>query len=335
MGSEFFNQVQYGKEPTKGTSVAATRLWIGQMPAIKTDRKPVYPKEHFGMRADAMRSVIHQYLYMNSLSSEHGCFEHLPVLFGCGVKGGVTATQQTTSQGDYLWNFTPSLTGANSPDALTLRMGDDSSAWISEYCMFERIRISGQVAQGQDSSPVSVEADFFGRQIASGSFTAGQASPNLEPMNAKLSRLYLDTSWAGVGGTLVSDVLRTFDIEIITGVHPKFAGSTARTFNSHAEGIISVTGTFTVEGGSSANTIFANQQANTLAVARLELQGSQIGTGLNHRLRIDFSGTYEDASPIASADRGDNLSTFVLHNFYDKTGAKSCQFEVVTDINAY
>lgn len=335
MGSEFFNRVQYGKESTRGTPVAATRLWIGQMPAIKTDRKPVYPKEHFGVRADALRSVIHQYLYVNTLSSEHGCFQHLPVLWGCGLKGGVTATETTGGQGDYAWAFTPSLTAANSPDSLSLRMGDDVQAWISEYVMFERIRISGQVAQGADASPVNVEADFFGRQLATTTFTAGQSGPTLEPLNAKLARLYLDTSWAGVGGTELANALRTFDIEILTGVHPKFSGAATKIFNGHSEGVISVMGTFGIEGGSGANTILANQQAGSLAVARLEINGSQIGSGTSHQLRIDFSGTYEDADPISGADRGDNLSTFVLHGFYNTTGAKSIQVNMTTDINAY
>lgn len=335
MGSEFFNRVQYGKETTRGTSVNATRLFIGQMPAIKTDRKPVYPKEHFGVRADALRSVIHQYLYANTLSTEHGAFEHLPVLFGCGIKGGVTAAEQTGSQGDYLWDFTPSLTGANNPDSLSLRMGDDAQAWLSEYVMFERIRISSQISQGADASPVSIEADFFGRQLATTTFTGGVSGPNLEPLNGKLARLYLDTSWAGVGGTELTNALRNFDIEIITGVHPNFSGSANKYFNAHAEGVISVMGTFGIEGGSAANTILSQQQSNTLRVARLEINGSQIGTGLTHRLRVDFSGTYEDADPINSQDRGDNLATFVLHGFYDKTGAKSMQASVVTDINAY
>lgn len=335
MGSEFFNQVQYGKESTRGTPVAATRLWIGQMPAVKTDRKPVFPQEHFGVRASEFRSVIHQYLYINSLASEHGAFQHLPFLFGCGVKGGVTATETTGGQADYAWAFTPSLTAANSPDAATLRMGDDAQAWISEYCMFERIRISGQVAQGADASPVNVEADFFGRQLATTTFTAGQSGPSLEPLNAKLARLYIDTTWAGVGGTELANLLRTFDIEILTGVHPKFEGSASKTFNSHGEGIISVMGTFGIEGGSTAAAKLALQQAGTFQVARLEINGGQIGSGVNHQLRVDFGGAFEDVTPISGADRGDNLATFVLHDYYDYTAAKKLQLSVITNINAY
>lgn len=334
MGSEFFNQVQYGKETTRGTSVAATQLFIGQMPAIKSDRKPVYPKEHWGVRADSFRSVIHQYLYSNTLSSDHGAFQHLPILFS-SIKGGVTATETTGGQGDYLWDFTPSLTASNSPDSFSLRFGDDNQAYLSEYCMFERIRISGQVAQGMDAAPVRIEADVFGRQIAETTFTGSLAPRVLQPMNAKLSKLYLDTSWAGVGGTLLSNLLRTFDIEILTGVHPKFAGSTAKYFNQYGEGVIGVMGTFGIEAGNSGADIFADHQNNAFRAVRLKLSGDQIGSGSSYDMTLDFGGSFEDATPINGADRGDNLAQFVLRGYYDLTASKLMQLSVTTNHNAY
>jgi len=335
MGSEFFNQMQYGKESPKGTPVAATNMWIGQMPNVKTDRKPTYPKEHFGVRSDAFRSVIHQYLYTNTFAVEHGAFQHLLLPFGIGVKGGVTPVEQTTDQDDYLWDFTPSLLAANNPDAATLRFGDDAQAWLTAYSMCERIRISGQVAQGADASPVNVEWDFFGRELIETTFTAALTPPTLEPLNAKLARLYLDSLWSDVGETELANLLRTFDIEILTGVHPKFEGSAAKTFNGHGEGIIAVMGTFGIEAGSAANDILSAQQAGTFKVARLAIEGGQIGTGDKHLFTLDFGGTFEDATPISGEDRGDNLATFVLHDYYDVVSGLKLQANVVTNRNSY
>lgn len=335
MGSEFFNQVQYGKETTKGTPVAATQMWIGQMQPIKTDRKPAFPKEHFGVRADSFRSVTHQYLYENTLSTEHGAFQHLPFLFS-SLKGGVTPAEQTGGQGDYLWAFGPSMTASNSPDAFTLRFGDDVQAWISEYCMVRKIRISGQIAQGADASPVRLEAEVFGRQIATTSFTGGLSPRTLEPLNAKLARFYLDTSWAGVGGTEIDNVLRSFDIEIIPGVHPKFAGSTSKTFNAHSEGVLAVMGSFTIEGGSDANSFFSAQQSGTFKVGRLNIGGSAIGTGDNYNLSIDWGGVFEDVTPISGSDQGDNLSTFVLKGYADPSSSFDLlDVNLTTNHNSY
>jgi hypothetical protein len=335
MGSRYFSKVQYGKESTRGTAVAATKILLGRVPAVNSDRAPVFPREDVGINAPAVRSIIHQYLYMNTLSTEHGYFQQLPMLFGCGVKGGVTATETTGSQQDYAWAFTPSLTAANSPDSLTIELGDDTQAFESEFCMFERIRISGQVSQGMEASPVTVEGDFFGRQLTPTTFTGAISLPSAEPINAKFSRFYLDTAWSGVGGTEKTNILRGFDVEILTGVHPKFAGSGNRYFNTYGEGLFEITANFTFEGDSNADAIFDAHQANTFQVVRLAINGSQIGTGVNHSLTIDIGGRWESVSPLSSEDRNDNLHSAVLRGHYDATGAKLFQANVVTNVNAY
>lgn len=335
MGSRFFSKMQYGKESTRGMAVAATRILLGRVPAVGTDRTPIFPREDVSIRAASIRSVIHQYLYQNTLSVEHGYFQMLPMIFGCGLKGGVTASETTPSQGDYAWAFTPSLTGANNPDSLTIELGDDVQAFESEYCMFERIRISGAVAQGQDASPVTVEADFFGRQLTPTTFTGALSLPTAEPINAKLSRFYLDTAWSGVGSTEKTNILRGFDIEILTGVHPVFAGSANRYFNTHNEGLIEVNANFTLEGNSDADAIFDAHQANTFQVVRLKISGAQIGSGISHSLSIDIGGKWERVSPLDSEDRDDNLHSAVLRGHYDATGAKLLQVDVVTNQNSY
>jgi hypothetical protein len=337
MGNRFFSKVQYGKETTRGTAVAATKLMLGKVPAVGSDRKPVFPSEDVGINTPAVRSVIHQYLYQNTLSTEHGYFQQMPVLFGCGLKGGVTPTETTPSQLDYLWAQTPSLVSGvdNAQNAMTIELGDDTQAFEAEYAMIERIRISGNVAQGQDASPVSVEADFFARQLTPTTFTPAIALPAAEPMNAKLAQFYLDTTWAGVGGTEKTNILRAFDIEILTGLHPKFSGSGNKYFNEHGQGMISVTANFTLEGTTAADAIFDAQQAKTFQVIRLKVTGSQLGTGTNHSLSIDIGGEWESVSPLSSEDRGDNLHSAVLVGRYDSTGAKMLQVATVTNLASF
>lgn len=335
MGSRFFSKVQYGKESTRGTAVAATKILLARVPQVKSDRMPVFPREDIGVRTSAVRALIHQYLYTNTLTIEHGYFQILPWIFGCGLKGGVTASETTASQADYAWDQTPSLVAANDPDASTIELGDDVQAFEAEYAMFERIRISGQVSQGMEASPVNIEADFFSRQLTPTTFTGALSLPTAESMNAKLSRFYLDTAWSGVGGTEKANILRSFDIEILTGVHPKFAGSGYQYFNTHGEGVIDVTANFTFEGNSDADAIFDAHQAKTFQVARLAVLGPQIGSGVNHSLKIDIGGEWESVVPLSSEDREDNLHSATLHGRYDSTGAKVLQVNTVTNSNAY
>lgn len=339
MGNRFFSIVQYGKESpaSQGTAVPATKKLLGKVPVVQTDRKPVIPDENVGIRARGVRALVHQYLYSNTLTTEHGYFQQMPWILGCGLKGAVTPSEQTPAQADYLWNQTPSLVSGvlNNPDSSTIELGDDTQAFEAEYAMFERIRISGQVSQGMDASPVNVEADFFSRQLTPTTFTPALTLPVAEPMNAKLARFYLDTAWSGIGGTEKTNILRGFDIEILTGVHPKFSGSGNKYFNAHGEGLIMVTANFTLEGLAAANAIFNAQQAVTFQAVRLEINGAQIGTGLTHRLRVDIGGVWESVAPLGGEDRGDNLHTATLVDYYDSTGAKLLQTEVVTNVNSY
>jgi hypothetical protein len=339
MGSRFFSKVQYGKETaaSHGSAVAATKILLGKVPAVSSDRKPVYPNEDVGIRADAVRGVIHQYLYSNTLSIEHGYFQALPWIYGCGLKGNVTPSEVTPAQGDNLWDQTPSLVAgvSNAPDSATIELGDDVQAFEAEYAMFERIRISGQVAQGMDASPISIEADFFSRQLTPTTFTGALSLPVAEPMNAKLSRLYVDTAWSGIGGTEKTNILRGFDIEILTGVHPKFSGSGNKYFNAHGEGLIMVTANFTLEGNSDANAVFTAHQAQTFQAVRFKVGGSAIGSGTPHSHTIDIGGTWESVVPLSSEDRGDNLHTATLRGFYDSTGAKLLQVSTTTNVSSY
>lgn len=336
MGNSFFSVVQYGAESTRGTAVAADRIWGGQASfRIGSDVKPTFIQEQQNVRTLERRVKIYQKLYRNNLTSAHTTFQQLLFPFSCGLKGSITAAEQNPSQADYLWDFTPSLTAANNPESATIELGDDTQFWEAEYCMFDKISLSGSIDQEGGDAPVSLDAGFFGRQLTATTKTAALSLPAGEFMNAKLARLYVDSAWAGVGGTELSNLLRSWQIEILTGVHPDFTGSATNTFNAHKEGIIGVMATVTIEGGSSANTIFGLHEAGTFRVMRLAINGSQIGTGDTHNLTIDIGGFFEQADPIASEDRGDNLSTFVLHGTYDATGAKMLQVNVTTDTNAW
>lgn len=335
MGSSLFDYIQYGGETTRGTAVAATKFWPGQMPKIGTDTKVNRIKEMTATRVSTRRSVAFQKLYRNSLGAKQATFQQLLFPLSCGLKGSVTATETTPAQLDYKWVFTPSLTAANNPEAATIEMGDDVQCWETEYAMFDKISLAGTIDQDGGDAAVSVDAGFFSRQLTATTKTPAIALPSGEFMNAKLARLYLDTAWAGVGGTELANLLRGFQCEILTGLHPDSTGSANKTFNAHKEGEISAMMAFTIEAGSTANAILGYQQNTTFMVARLEIIGSQIGTGVNHKLTVDIGGTIDPVSSIDSEDRGDNLATFTINTDYNTTGAKALQVELITNTNAW
>lgn len=332
-GERCFSKIQYGKEvkTTHGTIIAAQKILLGDVFAVASDRKPNFPQDALGVRMSSMRSIIYQYLAQGTLKISNGYFQALPLLFSCGLKGDVTATMTTALQNDYLWTFTPSLTGDNTPDSLSIEYGDNVQAFVANYCMFSRLKLTGAVAQGQGDSPVNLEGEYFGRQITKQAFTGALSLPTVEPMNAKTARLYVDPSWAAVGTTEQVNSLRKFDVEILTGVHPKFFGTADKFFTTHGAGDIDVKVTLDLEGTDLANLIRDAHVAQSLAVVRLTITGAQIGTGTPHNLTLDVSGFWESVTPLNAEDRGNNITQAILHGTYDPTGAKGLACLVTTN----
>jgi hypothetical protein len=235
-------------------------------------------------------------------------------MFGiCSLDGTITPTEQTPSQSDYLWSIAPSFTAANSPDTLTIETGDDVQAYEIEFCMFDNLKLAGEVNQEGGASPVTGEFGYFGRQVTPTTFTASQAlHPSIELMNAKLSRLYMDTTYAGIGTTEQTSLLRAWELEVMVGNHEKFLGSANKYFETFGEGEIGAMLTLTLEGASGADSIYDLYQAGTERAIRLQVNGSQLGTGLNYRFRWDMYGYFEDVVPLGGESRGNNLHVAIF-----------------------
>lgn len=331
MTSRVFTKFQYGKESTRGTAVAATKMLLAAPKAIPQDRTPRFVEDALGVRAHAVRAAIDQILAEDTLSIPDAYFQCLPMLFSCGLKGNITATETTGGQGDYLWTFLPSMTAANAPDTITLEMGDDTQAYEIEYLFFKRYKIALQVAQGAEASPVSIEADYTGRQVSTSTFTGAISVPTVTTMNGKLARLYKDAAWTNRGTTELTNVLRGAELEIITGVHHKFFGDGNQYFATHGESYIDAMLTLDLERSAAADTLWDEMRALTAKAYSLKINGPQIGTGSTYNLTVNLWGMPEQAVPLNAEDRGNNIDRFLIHGMYDTTGAQILEVKVTTN----
>jgi len=338
MGERAFSKLQFGKESAAahGTAVAADTLLAGaEIPPVNPDRTASFPVDNLGVRAAGSRVRLDQYLAQNTIRIPQCYFQALPAILSCGLKGGVTPAEQTASQNDMLWAHTPSMTATNAPDSLTLEAGDDDQAYEIEYLMFERIRLAGVIAQAGEESPVSLEADYFGRQVTPTAFTGSISVPNMTDIVAKLSRIYIDTTWAGKGTTEKTSLLRAWELELLTGLHPKFFGSGNRYFDTHGQGKIAVMLGLTFEGNATADAEFDKYRLGTKQAVRIQIDsGVQIGTGVNHKLTIDVWGAYQNVIALSGEDRGNNLHTAMFSGLYDPTGAQIMDAQVITNVAA-
>jgi hypothetical protein len=336
MGERALTKIQLGIEAVKGTAVAAdTILAAGEHPPIQPDRVPTLMEDDVGVRAMSFRAPrIDQFLVRDTLSVPNAYYQLLPIFYSLGIKGNVTPVEQTGGEGDYLWTHTPSMTATNSPDSATIELGDDTQAYEAEYMMIERIRIQGVIAQGAEPSPQVIEIDYFARQHTPTTFTGALSLPSTEEINAKLTRFYIDTAWAGVGGTEKTGLLRSYDIEILTGLHPKLHGDQNQYFDIHGEGKFSVVSNFVLEGNSDADAIYDAMRAKTFNVLELNTSGSQIGAGDNHNQTIQSGGYWTNVIPLSENADGNNLHAATHEGIYDPTGATMLGMLVTTDVSA-
>ncbi len=201
-GERALTKMQWGLESVNGTAVAADTRLLGEHQPISPDRTNEVVEEDAGVRAKGVRTRKGEVVGVtDNLRLPDAYFQALPMMFSCGIKGGITPVEQTTTEGDYLWAFSPSYTATNAPDSITLELGDNEVVVEREYLMFEGYRIQIGVPQAQGSAPVLVEGQYFARQNTDAAFTGALSLPSTENINGKLTRFYRDTSWAGVGGT--------------------------------------------------------------------------------------------------------------------------------------
>lgn len=338
MGSQSLTVVQYGLETTHGTNVDADTKLLMRAEMPDSDTVVVVPTVNMGTRTNKLldSAFVKQVLAdgITLQEPEDGMvFESLPLIFSMGICAS-TGTEQTTSQGDYLWTFAVPQTGAESVGSITLEKGDDTQGYEVGYVLAKTITLSGDVDEGT----VKCSVECVGADLRQTTVTAAIAVPAAEFMTAKLSRIYIDDTWAELGDTELEGALVNWSITINTGVHPKMLGSATRTFDSHGQDAITFEATFTFEriaGVATEELKFrpASGYAVTSRFARLTVTGDQIGTGDSQTLQIDMAGVWSSWTPIGSDRDGNTLDVAVLTGGYDKTGAQSLSINVTTTVS--
>lgn len=337
MGSTIFTRHQYGLESTRGTAVAATRIMGAAPKAIPMDRQWQAIKLGNGSRAmyNAKRNDTLFVKDTITFDADHPlAFQNLPLFHYSSIDGTITPAEVTGGQSDYRWDVVPLLTAANAPKTFTYEMGDDVQEYEVEFCVIDNLKMAATIPADGSAAPVTGEFSYFGRQITESTFTAAQTlHSGLEFMNAKLSRLYLDSSWAGVGGTEITNILRGWELEIMTGNEPKFFGSANKYFDSFGEGAIGATLTLDLEGTSTADSSFYDAyRAGTELAIKLMVNGSQIGSGANYYYFVSLFGYFAEVVPLNQVIGSNNLHRALFVAKEDSSG-NFMDIEISTNAN--
>lgn len=276
--------MQWGRETTPGSAVAATRKMYFQDPSLSITRDPRVHRFMTGTR-DNVRA------YTNGPIQAAGAVQ-LPLsadeileLLLISVQGGVTPTTPVGATNARLWTFKP----AGSLDSATAEWDDGARVWQGAGIRGNQLQI-----QGANDAENSVSLDLFGTNVVAGSLTGALSERVPTFMEGWQTRFYVDPFTGTPGTTPVPGILRNWQVSNNNNLDRVYAANNTLGANRVTSGELDLTGSFTFDAyPGQALTEFNNWAAGTKRLIRLEFLGpaDEIEAGANEAQTITVSGT--------------------------------------------
>ena len=326
MTGKFTRRIQWGKETTSGTAVAATAV-------ARAEGVP----EDVGDYSRYAEDVNH----INGLTDQYTAYKQarFPMVFNpatfeqiCDVlDGGIlvaTASADGVGTGK-VRTYTFPNTSTVSITTKTIEGGDTTSCEEIEYAFVEKLTFAGQQKQA-----CTLNADWIGRQITPTTFTSGLAALDVNPILFGNSKLYIDEPGGTIGTTLVSSTVTAFSLDIETGLVPRFTGDGDIVYKSVARSKFVPTLKLTFEHNTTAKAEKAKWVANTPRLIQLKIEGPTLttsGTYSKYSAIINMAGLYTKFSAL-SEDDGNDIIDAEFVGCYDITSAMFGSIIVVNQL---
>lgn len=231
---EALHVLQWGLEATRGTLVAATS-------------KIAVPARNFTIDESGAiyRPQLAKSLLIRNRGNEtpvmHGTTWQLadsPWLYEQGANWlsmSVGSAGNTPSgSGTYTYAYPRSLTADPAPTAWTFqeRLSDGSANQDKRFGYALADQIGWKYALG---GPLMFNSKGFARKVQTGTMTAAQTMPTPEIAPSALLTAFIDTSFAGIGGTQLTGQVIGAEVQFNTGFKPQMTadGRTDLDFTTH------------------------------------------------------------------------------------------------------
>jgi hypothetical protein len=319
---------QAGLETTRGTAVAATRKVYAQIEP--TFEKPLAFFSDTSGTFAARRRQTYGRQRVSFSATDMATYEDLAWWMQMAIKGGVTGTGSASV--GYTYAFTPSL-ATDDLKSMTLEFGEPGNPYEVDQVMVNSFTLRGDPDSDTEAAWM-FEAEMMGRTLSTTTYTTSITDRTTEPIVARGTKLYVDTTAAGIGGTQVTGKLINWSITGNNAIHFKaFAeDESAMAANKVGRGERTYDGEMTVEfDDDTGNLSFATLRAGTPIYIRLEREGSTIATTYKKRLRVDAAAYI---SSISFGDREGNMTATIGFNcFYDSTLAADLKVEIINALS--
>lgn len=296
-GIKALRKIQAVIETAKGTPIAATFMWLGEL-TMKESPTIYRAAEERGEMAQFHRSTKVANLAEMTFDAD-ATFEQILYPLEIGVASATGVVTATTAR---TWTFTPNMTTPGTFQSLTVEYGDDIQANEVEYVMARSIVISGAM-----NEPVKVKADLFGRQMTTTAFTPALTAPTVEIAIARKAKLYIDSdATASMGTTECPATLIAWDFNIDTGLTPTYYADGNTYFTSYTEKAKNAELRMTLAYNSTAVTERTRFDGGTIRMARIQITGATAGTtAATKTINLDMTGIYSTWDTLSERDGED------------------------------
>lgn len=312
-------KLQFGVETTPGTLVAADTVYLAEDGG---GWQPEIDREEINETRGVLGAVEDVVTRRGSLLTVNGAldFEHLILALTTGLK-----SVSPTGSSPYTWTVIPSLTNPDARKAATWEIAyrDGSNKLVERefgYSMCRKFTLSGQFNQS-----AKLSAEFFGKADQTSTFTNGLSELSREVIRTNQLNFYVDDDWASLGSNHVTNLVRSFSLEVNTGVSPFPAADSLAELDydtvlyDEPSGML----TLTCAVQADAQAELAKWRAGDLRFWRMSAAGSS-----SRSLKADIAGRYVEA-PSFGRDGNVRTATFKVAFRNDPTSAKMLGFEVI------
>lgn len=333
VGIKRLQRIQFGKEVTPGTAVAATTRWRGAGAMLDDQRKVEEIEEMIGIIDGADRTAIVQLLGMLALSDTALTSDQLQYL--CVMAMGGPTTGSTDGAGsDKIYVNTFPTTAKPTVTPYTIQAGDDFEQEVMEYTVCTKVSIKGAMGQ-----TVKMGGTLMGRQVArlGGGFSAATI-PAIGEFPTQSGKLWMDAIGGAYGTTQVSNTLIAFQVDLEFTWKPTFTmdGNLYYSYPSYVShkfsGQLSYLNDTAADGNTGAMLDFRNQ---TPKLMRIDLSGGAVTTpGTLYSTRkcmIDLPIKLLNPGPLGD-DSGNDIRVFKFRSRYNTTAANQGKITNVLDI---
>lgn len=327
-GARKLSKVQFGIESTSGTKVDAAQIWrgVGGMP--EDNRETVFPDENVGILAGVDRSYVPYVQGALSLEPTEATFEQLAYICACGIEN-VTAGVADGAGSGYIYTYEAATIAQKTIRTLTMEGGDDNQEEELEYCFVDQFVLSGALME-----TLKIQADFIGRQVATGTFTGSLSLPTVEEILFLNGKLYIDAEGGTIGATQKSNTFIGMNLNWKTGFIPVFAADGNLYFATIKQVGPEIELQVTFEHDSVAVAEKAAWRAQTPRLIRMLFEGSTLGTAgtayTRKSLIIDLAGRWTKFNKLDERN-GNDIVTGVFKARYNTTADLLASITVVNE----